>query len=282
LIEHHASGELASQDRVMMARMKGMTRASRWPPSRAVLVLGLMLAAGAAVLAVPPIAQDPAYHDMADQRALFGIPNSLNVLSNLPFAIVGVVGLAATVRRPGEGPSPFEHPWLRWPYVAVFGGALLTAFGSSYYHLSPDNARLVWDRLPMTLAFMGLVAAVVGERVSVSLSRRLLLPLLALGAGSVAYWYGSELRGAGDLRPYALVQFGSLLVVLLVLLLHRGRPADTRYLLAGLLAYAAAKGLEWADPLVYGFGQIVSGHTLKHLAAAAGLGCVAAMIWRRS
>lgn len=230
-----------------------------------------------AVLVAPALPQDPAYHVFADRRSWLGIPNSLNVLSSLAFAVVGLLGLAATFDR-RLGVTAFSDPWERWPYAALFAGTALTAFGSAYHHLDPDDVRLVWDRLPMTLGFMGLLTAVLAERLSVSIGRRLFVPLLALGAGSVLYWYWSELQGGGDLRFYALVQFGSLLVVLLLLFLYPARYSATGYLFAGLAAYAAAKALELADQPVFALGQMVSGHTLKHLAAAGGVACVAAMI----
>lgn len=224
----------------------------------------------------PKIPQDPAYHRMADERTLLGIPNALNVLSNAPFAVVGVLGLAQVFRRRSN-----VADGERWPYAAVFGGTLLTAFGSSYYHLAPDNARLVWDRLPMTLAFMGLVAALLAERVSVPLSRALLGPLLATGAASVAYWYWSELGGAGDLRPYVVVQFGSLLAIVLMLALFASERPGTRLLAAGLVAYGAAKVLEAADRPIFALGHVVSGHTLKHIVAALGVACIVAMLAKR-
>lgn len=217
---------------------------------------------------------------MADERAWAGIPNCLNVLSNLPFAVVGLLGLAATFGR-GDRPSPFVARWERWPYAALFAGVALTALGSSYYHLAPDNARLVWDRLPMTIGFMGLLTAVFAERVSVSLGRWLFAPLLVAGAASVGYWHWSEVHNAGDLRPYLLVQFGSLLLIVLLLVLYPTRYAGTGYLVVGLAAYAAAKGLELADRSIFGFGQIVSGHTLKHLAAAGGVAGLAVMLRAR-
>jgi len=143
----------------------------------------LGLAVGGAViaaLAVPRVAQDPAYHLFADTRPLLGIPNSLNVLSNLPFALVGLAGLVAVARM---------RAWERWPYGALFAGVALTSIGSAYYHLSPDNWTLVWDRLPMTVGFMGLLTAVLSERVSSRVARTLFVPLLVFGAASVAYWY---------------------------------------------------------------------------------------------
>jgi hypothetical protein len=236
----------------------------------------------AAVLAGPPVAQPLAYHNMADQRSWLGIPNAWNVLSNLPFAVIGVLGLVAIFGSNVERRVPFRDSWERWPYAALFTGVALTSVGSSYYHLAPDNARLVWDRLPMTIGFMGLVTAVLAERVSLPLARWLFTPLLAVGAASVGYWYWSELQGAGDLRLYLLVQFGSLLMVVLLLTLYPARYGGDRYLVAGLAAYLVAKGLELADGWVFALGRIVSGHTLKHLVAAGGVACLVGMLRARS
>jgi len=245
-------------------------------PWRHALLTIAVLAAVIVVFMRPLIPQDPAYHVFADQRAWLGIPNCLDVLSNVPFAIVGLLGLVTVF-----GKAVFADPWERWPYAALFAGATLTAFGSAYYHLAPDNARLVWDRWPMTVGFMGLLAAVIAERVSVTLSRWLLIPLLVVGGGSVAYWYWSELEGAGDLRPYALAQFGSLLVIVLLLVLYRARYSGTVYFFAGVGAYAAAKIFEMADQAIFAAGHLVSGHTLKHLAAALGIACLAIMLRSR-
>jgi len=242
----------------------------------------LTLVAAVAAFAVitfahAPIPQPLEYHQFNDSRTLFGIPNALDVLSNVPFAIVGVAGLWLVFRSR----AIFASPWERWPYAVLFVGVTLTAFGSAYYHLAPDNNRLVWDRLPMAIGFMGLLAAIIAERVSVRAARMLLMPLLVIGCASVLYWHWTELRGAGDLRLYVLVQFGSLVVVVLLLLLYPARYPGASYLWVGLIAYAAAKGLESADRVI--FDAIgVSGHTLKHLAAAAGVACIVAMLQARS
>lgn len=215
---------------------------------------------------LPPIPQPLAYHNFADQRSWLGIPNFGDVASNLPFAIFGVWGLAFVLRLPPGDPR-FVDSAARWPYAGVFFGLLLTAVGSSYYHLAPDNARLVWDRLPMTVVFTSLVAAVIAERISVRLGRWLWPLLLLLGAGSVWQWRLSELRGHGDLRFYAAVQVYSALVLLLTLLLpaHYTRGEDFLIVVG---SYVLAKILETADKAVFSVGHVVSGHTLKHLAAA--------------
>ncbi len=226
-----------------------------------------------AAFLAPRIAQDPAYHQFADTRPLLGIPNSLNVLSNVPFAIVGLAGLVAAFRM---------RSWERWPYATLFAGVAFTSIGSAYYHLAPDNWTLVWDRLPMTVGFMGLLTAVLAERVSARAARTLFVPLLVFGAASVVYWYWTEVRGVGDLRPYALVQFGSLLVILIALLASPSRYNDDHYFYLGLSAYVLAKVFEYADASIYSAGHIVSGHTIKHLMAAVGPWFLVVMLHKRA
>jgi hypothetical protein len=173
------------------------------------LLLGLLLAAAGLVFLLPPIPQSEAYHHFADQRTLLGIPNCLDVLSNMPFLGVGIWGILVAC-PPWGAPDRFADDRERWPYLVFFVGVALTAFGSSYYHLDPTDDRLVWDRIPMTIGFMGLLSAVIAERISVRAGLRWFVPLPILGAASVFYWRFTQQAGHGDLRPYALVQFGSL------------------------------------------------------------------------
>jgi hypothetical protein len=243
------------------------------------LTLAVTLAAAVVVVFLqPPIAQALDYHVMADQRSCLGVSNCFNVLSNIPFAVVGIWGLMVVFAGRRSTLSNLAQSWERWPWAVLFVGVGATAVGSSYYHLAPDNARLVWDRVPMTLGFMGLLTALIAERVDRLVGRWLFVPLIALGVASVLQWYWSELRGAGDLRLYAIVQFGSLIVVALVLALYRSRYTGSAYLVAGLAAYAAAKLFELADRQIFARGEIVSGHTLKHLAAAAAVALIARML----
>jgi hypothetical protein len=232
----------------------------------------VLLAALAAVLVVvllcPAIPQNEAYHNFADQRTLAGIPNCLNVVSNVFFLIVGLLGIRFVMRARHEGRAPFLDPAERWPYLIFFLSVGATAFGSSWYHLNPNDRTLLWDRLPMAAGFMSLVAAVVAERVSVKAGLRLLAPLVLAGAGSVVYWEITQTRGHGDLRMYGLAQFGSLLVLLLLIALFPPRYTRTVDFVLALAFYAAAKLLEAADRPIFRWGGIVSGHTIKHLAAA--------------
>ena len=131
------------------------------------LFLALAAAVGFAALLIPRTPQPLSYHDFADRRSWLGIPNFGDVASNILFLVAGLWGLAFLCRRSNR--ERFIDARERWPYVLVFLGLLLTAFGSAYYHLAPDNARLLWDRLPMTVVFMPLVAAMIGERINIPL-----------------------------------------------------------------------------------------------------------------
>jgi hypothetical protein len=247
-----------------------------------ILLIGLTVTIIVTALALTPIPQPLAYHRFADHRALLGIPNFGDVASNLPFALVGIMGMMFLVQsRSARISGSFVDGSERWPYYFVFFGLILTAFGSSYYHLAPDNARLVWDRLPMTIVFMSLVAAMIAERISVRLGLYLLPILLALGVASVVQWYWSELRGAGDLRFYGAVQVYSGLVLLLVMLFP---PRYTCGSDLGVVVgfYALAKILETADRSIFNVGHLVSGHTLKHLAAAMAGYWILRMLQKRS
>lgn len=240
---------------------------------RTLLLLTLSAGAVIAICLLPPIPQPPAYHDFADGRTLLGVPNALNVLSNLPFVLVGLWGLIACR-------GPFAE---RRMYASFFAGIALTGLGSGWYHLAPDHERLVWDRLPMTLGFMALLAATVAERIDLAWGRRLLVPLLAVGLASVLYWIRGERVGAGDLRPYILVQFLSLVVIAGLLSLYPRKYSHAHLLWAGLAAYALAKLCESLDHQIYELTlHLVSGHTFKHLVAAIGLGWLAHMLYLRS
>jgi hypothetical protein len=229
------------------------------------LIGGLAALAAAALVLVPAIPQDPAYHRLADSRAWLGIPNALNVLSNTGFLLVGALGLAYVA----DGASPaFREPGERWPYVVFFGGLLLTGFGSAYYHWESGNARLAWDRLPLAITLMGLLAATIAERIGVKSGLWLLGPLVAIAAASVIYWHWTEQRGAGDLRLYALVQFYPIVAIPLMLWWLAPRYTRGGELLAAAASYAAAKGPELLDGWIFSATRVVSGHTLKHLLAA--------------
>ena len=155
---------------------------------------------------IPPIPQSEDHHHFADSRALGRVHNAFDVLSNAFFLIVGLLGVRFVLSDPATAHSGqrFLDPRERWPYLIFFAGVALTAFGSAYYHLQPDDGRLVWDRLPMTLGYMPLLAATLNERIGVNTGTRLLVPLLIFGIASALYWNVTLANGAGDLRPFSV------------------------------------------------------------------------------
>ncbi|MCP5118128.1 MAG: alkaline phytoceramidase [bacterium] len=252
-----------------------MTSSPKTRKSRILLLFAVALVAIAGAFSIAPIPQDLAYHDFADKRAFGGIANFGDVMSNLAFAVVAIFGIiAARKRRPVQRRGEFQL------WAVFFAGVFMVAFGSGYYHLEPNNKTLVWDRLPMTIAFMALFSIVVMERVDERWGIRLFPVFLICGIASVWYWDYTEGLGRGDLRPYALVQFLPMLAILTMIPLfppkYRG---STRYLLSMLGCYAVAKLLELFDMEIFSLaGCIVSGHTLKHLAAAAGVAFMVAYV----
>lgn len=235
---------------------------SKW---RELTLVAIIVLSFVAVFFIPKFGQDPEYHDFADKRALFGIPNFLDVASNIGFLIVGSFGLRLCFdRRLG----------IEW--IVLFLGVALVSVGSAYYHWSPDNVTLVWDRLPMTIGFMGLFVALLAEHAGESW-RKLLVPALIVGAGSVLYWYYTD-----DLRFYAWIQVVPLLTVPLVLMIFAGRYSHRWLLLVALGLYVAAKITESFDVRIFELsGSNISGHTIKHLLAALGVLAIGMMLrWR--
>ena len=230
-------------------------------------VVALVLTAALPVIAVfafvDPVPQPPGYFRFADARTIAGIPNFWNVVSNLLFLVFGATGIVMLQRG-----RLAVLPGLRSACYALFAGITLTAFGSGWFHLHPGNDSLFWDRLPMTVAFMSLLAIILGEHVSVSVGRRSLVPLLLAGAASVFYWDITEAAGHGDLRFYGIVQFLPMLLIPAVMILYPSAFDRHRFLWGVFGLYALSKVFEALDAQVLLATGLVSGHSLKHLAAS--------------
>ena len=241
------------------------------------LPLLIVLCGALGLLLYGPIVQPERYHEFADRRAMLGVQNGADVLSNAGFAIVGMWGLArlwpARAHRALSG---------AWPGYCLFLAALvLTTAGSVLYHLAPDNARLVWDRLPIALACAGLLAAVRADS-RPDTNGVLAAALLGVAAlASVAWWRFTDIAGAGDLRPYGLVQ-ASPLVLIPVWHAIYGAPRDERIAFgAAILLYVAAKAAELNDQALFSALEWLSGHTLKHLLATAASAAITFQLIRR-
>lgn len=224
----------------------------------------LLLAAAAALLLLavfgPAIAQPAGYHHFADRRDFLGLPFAMDVLSNLPFAIAGLAGMECLRRLPRGAIGNIQRA-MAWLF---FTGLLLTAAASSWYHSAPDDAGLAIDRAGMAVAFAGILGLAAAIQVSERAGAALGVGLLMLAP--IAGWYGSV---TGDVLPWAVAQFGggALLLVMTLLLPRAGAPRIRWGLV--IVAYAAAKAFELLDADVFALtGQVVSGHTLKHLFAA--------------
>jgi hypothetical protein len=248
-----------------------MRRLVRW------IAHGVLLAVLAAMLAHGPIHQLAHYHDFADTRDLFGVPNAADVLSNAGFAAVGIWGLVALGARR-------NHPSLSlgWSGYALFLAALVaTAFGSAYYHLAPDNARLVWDRLPIALACVGLLAGVHADTRHRSTPAWALAAASFAAAASVGWWWLTERAGAGDLRPYLYLQVLPLVLVPAWQASSRSPRADRIAFGIAIALYVAAKIAELGDRAIFDALGFMSGHTLKHLLSVAASAVLAGRLaWR--
>jgi hypothetical protein len=224
----------------------------------ATLTLWIVLSA-----VLPALPQPQSYHSFADARPFAGIPNFWNVVSNAAFLLVGVLGLREVLVHAGRFLERSEI----WPYASFFGATVLVALGSTYYHLAPDDARLVWDRLPIGLATAALPIAVLSDRAGAKVALPLLLPALIAGALSVLYWRMSALRGHENLVPYLLLQLFSLGAVI-GLALQPGRYTRVGDWWTVIGIYVVARLAEVFDRVIYAAGGILSGHTFKHLVAA--------------
>jgi hypothetical protein len=237
-----------------VAQQSGTGIARRWREWALVLVLLVPLAL--MIIALDPIRQDPAYHLFADARSYCGVPNFLNAISNFAFLLVGAIGAFFCLRHPLPGAA---RSW-----TVFFLGVAFVFLGSGYYHWAPDNRTLVWDRLPMTIAFMGLFAGLLSEHMGARLERAVLAPAIAVGIASVAWWAYTD-----DLRFYVWVQFAPLLAIPLVLATYEAQYTHRRYLMYGLACYLLAKVAEFYDREIFTLTtHALSGHSLKHLLAA--------------
>ena len=232
----------------------------------------LLVVTGIAAMAIflePKIPQDVAYHSFADNRQFGFIQNWQNVLSNIAFLYVGGEGLREIFKRYRHDSKSFGE---KAGWFFLFTGIFLTGLGSGYYHWGPTNKTLLWDRLPMSIGFTAFFATIIGERLGRRHYQLLFWPLVGSGVASVLYWYTTEMHGAGDLRPYILVQFFPLLIIPLIMLTFDPKYSHGRFIIFALISYAGAKILEYFDHGIFNLSHsIVSGHALKHLMAA--LGC---------
>jgi hypothetical protein len=226
----------------------------------ALIVLGLFLHA--------PIPQDPGFHQFADQRNLGQIANFFNVGSNALFFLVGVAGLLRV--RQIVPPASQALP----AYITLCSSVALVSLGSAFYHLAPGNLTLIWDRMPIAIAFMALFSMLLHERVLRANAPATLWPLVGAGLLAAGYWLWTEQHGVGDLRAYALVQFLPIALMPLILWLFPGQYLNNTWLWRALLLYGVAKLAEHFDLAIFDALRVLSGHSIKHMLAAWAAWCI--------
>jgi hypothetical protein len=208
---------------------------------------------------LPSIEQNQNYHNFADQRVLFGVNNAFDTLSNLAFIIVGALGLVNFYNNQYIKISNSFSVILNLFFISI----ILIGLGSSFYHLSPNDFTLVFDRLAMSLVFASILAMLAYLKISPRFGLHTLAELLILAPLTVLIW-----KFNGNLTPYVVLQFGGIILVILTLLLTKTRmqgPCFTSL----IILYGAAKLVEFYDEKIFNLSQnLISGHTLKHLIAA--------------
>lgn len=231
------------------------------------LLLSAVLIVVYMLVYVPAIPQDNSYHNFSDQRTLLGIPNAINVLSNFPYLVFGLMGVFQLWKQVKLGLISLVKP----EYLLFFVGVILVAIGSTYYHLEPTNERLLWDRLAMSITFMALFTIILAEYIHEQAIRWLLIPLLIVGVFSVVYWSYTESFQQGDLRGYILVQFIPMIFIPFILWLYRPRFIPSKYFWFMMGCYWLAKLFELLDQQIFDEFAYVSGHSLKHLISSLGV-----------
>ncbi len=213
------------------------------------------------LLLLNPIPQDLAYHDFADKRTIFGIPNFWDVISTGPMFFIGLYGTYQSLKNW----SKREGIVAKLIPLFLCLGIFIACFGSAYYHWAPDNNTLVWDRLPMTFMFMPLFSLLIYDFIGRRQGEIAFWFLIPLGVFSVFYWQYTESIGQGDLRFYAFVQFFPMLIAPFVLWLFPKKTQYVKYIFHILGWYIVAKLCEHFDKAIFELLGFWSGHTLKHL-----------------
>lgn len=230
---------------------------------RCAILFVITFAAIVLLFVIGPICQDHQYHLFADEREILNIANFWNVISNIPFLVIGVLGMLFIIKK-----NKRDNVKLWMNSFVFFIGIFFTGMGSMYYHLNPTNQTLIWDRLPMTVSFMAFFSIIISKFMCARSGSRILIPLVLIGIMSIIYWQMTESRGAEDLRFYVLVQFLPIILIPVILVMFKANTDFKKYFWMILITYAGAKFFEACDLLIFDVTQCISGHTIKHMVAA--------------
>lgn len=224
------------------------------------VLLAVFLITAIALYFLDPIAQDLAYHRFSDCRLYLGVPHFMDVMSNIPFLIVGFMG----IRLARKAFKKETMAYFLMTFV-LFVGVFFTGLGSAFYHYEPNNFTLIFDRLPMTLVFTAFFGSIIFDYVDKRVGAWSFYILFIVGVYSIFYWYYTEIIGEGDLRLYAFIQFFPVLAIPLILIFYKNTQLYTKKLLFVFASYTMAKLCEHFDDQIFDFLNFLSGHTIKHL-----------------
>jgi hypothetical protein len=214
---------------------------------------------GAIAMLGPHVGEPPGYQQFADQRMGLGIAHAADVLSNIGFLVAGAIGAWSLWRVPARALGNMERAMA----ALFFAGLVTTALCSAWYHLQPDASNLVIDRTGMAIAFAGLLGLCAATHVSGRAGAAAGPALLLAAAAAI------RASAAGELLPWAVLQFGGMAMVCAAAFTRPVPFALRVNWLAVVAIYAVAKLAEMNDAAVFELANhLVSGHTLKHLVAA--------------
>jgi hypothetical protein len=238
--------------------------------NKALIIAGSIGIALLIIFLIPQFPQPTWYNDFADKREVMGIPHFSNVFSNLPFAILGILGLSALRDMPSD--RFISKPYEKGAFAAIYWGAILGAIGATYYHLDPNNSTLVWDRLAISLVVMPLMCIAMSERMDPKVGYYALIPTVLAGIVGTSIWEYTETTNHGDLRYYLAVELLPFLAIMMILVLFPSKYNRISGWVHVLLWLVLSRVFEFSDLSIYqATNHFISGHTLKHVSAAIAL-----------
>lgn len=184
----------------------------------------------------------PSYHNLADTRKLLNVKNGYNVLSNLAVFAPTLYLLQ-------------KHNLNTKNKILAFHISLI-ALTSTYYHIYPTNARIVWDMLSIATTHAVVLSYFVEEKIAIT--------LYLFSIISVIYWFLYN-----DLRPYILLLVG---IPLYIILQIYNDERVKQYIIPLIISGLFTRYVEHNDAKIFKItNKTISGHTLKHLSAGISL-----------
>jgi hypothetical protein len=217
-----------------------------------------------------PISQPQEYHDFADDREILGVPNALDVMSNLAIIYPGVVGLAFIHESRNRSQVSEDEISIQ---ITLFSGMILTFAGSVWFHLDPTDSTMLWDRLGMSVVIGSCISLLIHDMWDRNLAAKIHLPIIIASIVSVLWWPVFD-----DLRVYFIVKHHPFILFPIFLLCGRRIYDKVSGYYWGLSMFLLATIFEFADQQIFEITGIISGHTLKHIAAGIGLWFLMVMI----